>query len=781
MEDRTVRSPSSSNTAERDGSGSQKQAACLNCRKSKTRCLRNVAEDIRCKKCSQTGAECIVPDYRVGRKKGIKNKRDGLEKAVYRIEQEIKRSRTQGPDEDQSTQQLQALLSEAQGLLPTSDQPHHMSPPIEQSRIQALSSEGSQGIYIPQPPLSRPQNVARTQLEQSTHPDAQRLPVPNIFNGSRPDLWSNSVRQPVPEIGNVDGNLSVDDAENPLQLLARASDLSAPSNQTSYLSPPRFPGAVGDQQLRDFFGPFRPSLDVGVDIDPIELGLVTEEEATILFTYFHENLSHTRWGLDPLLHTPQFVRKQSAFLFTSIMAASALFMPTASAVSRRLSTHVTLLSRNLLAKRNRSPEIVLGFMINIPWMAPGEHWSDDGTCIYMASALTIAMDISLNKLIVPSPSDSLAGIQEGKPPSDCISAKKALELDGFPDVDAQSDFGRRLLRRRERIWLALFVLDRGVCLARGRSFTVPVTTIIERCDNWHKSAIADRWDGSIISSAVLRRDLAHLIAEVKKTCDSNRISGNTIAQSLQAMIEAFFNNWYATWAFAIGGMKDHSIPPYVEILVTHGRLSIYSSVINHPTAPVEVKRFFRAAGLSSALNVLRAAVQGENRLKSMPNNTSIMISFAACFAFYLSTSSTGNMSLAPSIRKLIEESADVLERLGTTPPHRNGTAALYGRHLRQVIGVPVPGAEYGHEQVQTPYPVPQSGQQSVQAYQNQHNLPQLEMSELLNFSSMSDDQINQAINNAGNELNMYVPSLPMEDQAALDWLDWFNMDINNNG
>ena len=72
MEDRSLRSPSSSNTAEKDGSASQKQAACLNCRKSKTRCLRNVAEDIRCKKCAQTGADCIVPDYRVGRKKGIK-------------------------------------------------------------------------------------------------------------------------------------------------------------------------------------------------------------------------------------------------------------------------------------------------------------------------------------------------------------------------------------------------------------------------------------------------------------------------------------------------------------------------------------------------------------------------------------------------------------------------------------------------------------------------------------------------------------------------------------
>jgi hypothetical protein len=104
------------------------------------------------------------------------------------------------------------------------------------------------------------------------------------------------------------------------------------------------------------------------------------------------------------------------------------------------------------------------------------------------------------------------------------------------------------------------------------------------------------------------------------------------------MVDNFFNQWYGKWVFAIGGnnrksvekllrpcvliwRSESSIPPYVEILVTHGRLSIYSSVINHPTAPMEVTQFFRAAALSSALNVMRASVQGESRLKSMPNNT----------------------------------------------------------------------------------------------------------------------------------------------------------------
>ena len=69
-----------------------------------------------------------------------------------------------------------------------------------------------------------------------------------------------------------------------------------------------------DAELQSFFGNLTPVLDNTADIDPIEMGLVTEEEAESLFKYFYEHLSHTRWGLDPILHTSGFVRSRSAFL-----------------------------------------------------------------------------------------------------------------------------------------------------------------------------------------------------------------------------------------------------------------------------------------------------------------------------------------------------------------------------------------------------------------------------------------------------------------------------------
>jgi hypothetical protein len=139
---------------------------------------------------------------------------------------------------------------------------------------------------------------------------------------------------------------------------------------------------------------------------------------------------------------------------------SSLFMPSAGALSRRLSNHCKTLANRVIATRCRSVEIVLAFMINVPWMFPGKHSADDDTCWYVSMATAISLDLSLHKSLVPLDSHS------SEPPinisrADCIDPKVALAMDGFHDVDVASDLGRRLLRRRERCWIALFVLERG--------------------------------------------------------------------------------------------------------------------------------------------------------------------------------------------------------------------------------------------------------------------------------------------------------------------------------
>lgn len=52
----------------------------------------------------------------------------------------------------------------------------------------------------------------------------------------------------------------------------------------------------------------------------------------------------------------------------------------------------------------------------------------------------------------------------------------------------------------------------SVCLARGRIPIVPCTSLVESCDTWHVSDIADIWDSSVTSIAVMRRDLVQFPA-----------------------------------------------------------------------------------------------------------------------------------------------------------------------------------------------------------------------------------------------------------------------------
>lgn len=272
--------------------------------------------------------------------------------------------------------------------------------------------------------------------------------------------------------------------------------------------------------------------------------------------------------------------------------------------------------------------------------------------------------------------------------------------------------------------------------------------------------------------------------------------------SIQNSIEHFFDQWHSKWDPSIGTGPDIRLPPYVEILVSHTRLSTYGGVINHPTAPVEVRRFFRTAGLSSALNVMRAAIQGEAQLRSMPNNTAIMISFAACFALTLSAYATGGSALAPSVRKLILEAAGVLERIGTVTKHRNGLSVLYGKYLRQIVRKAVNGNRAGptHPNEATParltpapvttpvaahHPQPQQPQQPQQPHQPQPQTPLAPQQQpggmveqpmlwpdTLQFSSMSGDQITDVLNQPGNGFEPSFGGLSWQDMNNFDWLPW---------
>lgn len=261
-----------------------KIAACLSCRRSKVRCEKG-ADPVRCRRCAQTGGDCVRPTFNVGRRKGVKkcvslhniiivigqhltdspssSKRKGLEKALYQVEEALKRAGpgVQGTDAGRAITELKAMLAAGgEAQLNGSMESHNKRPRLATSEPQDSSSD-----------------------EEDSPPRSRKESSLGVRRGSMI-----SQRHVKPE-----ERLAVDDAENPLQLLARASNLHLSPDSSQDQSPGGAPSlhpasSVHDddpemRQVESFFGTTHFNVDKGDDYDPIDLGLVTEEEAEMLF------------------------------------------------------------------------------------------------------------------------------------------------------------------------------------------------------------------------------------------------------------------------------------------------------------------------------------------------------------------------------------------------------------------------------------------------------------------------------------------------------------------
>lgn len=194
----------------------------------------------------------------------VASKHSGLEKAVFQIEQALKRTQL-GSDQIQNSEQsaeLRYLLERSRDLLSA-------------ERSQKRDASGSNG---------------------RRHDGSVPSPQQSLGSYETPPSQTDSrdtatVSQAVDD----DRQLNLDDAENPLQLLARTSELLSSigvagiGSAVGNLPPKSLPsrerafGSDHDSNLPVFFGRFRPRLDVGPDLDPIELGLLTLAEAEHLF------------------------------------------------------------------------------------------------------------------------------------------------------------------------------------------------------------------------------------------------------------------------------------------------------------------------------------------------------------------------------------------------------------------------------------------------------------------------------------------------------------------
>lgn len=202
------------------------------------------------------------------------SKRVGVDKALYQIEEAVRRAKSgqhQTADDDRVLGRLRSLLGDV--------------PNGEATETPFSASHESVDADLSHAALSDGGGLEHHEYEDGGGDEGE-------------DEDEDGESGTIPEfVTPTEDSPAIDDAENPLQLLARASYFQpsgdTPRQQPSMLSPHRglltrdadgADGTDGDPETQSFFTPGRVKLDVGDDIDPVCLGLVTEQEASSLFS-----------------------------------------------------------------------------------------------------------------------------------------------------------------------------------------------------------------------------------------------------------------------------------------------------------------------------------------------------------------------------------------------------------------------------------------------------------------------------------------------------------------
>ncbi|ORX38080.1 hypothetical protein BD324DRAFT_624432 [Kockovaella imperatae] len=432
-----------------------------------------------------------------------------------------------------------------------------------------------------------------------------------------------------------------------------------------------------------FFGLPRSRLDVGMDKDPISTGIIHYTEAVRLFEYYRAHLTGVRFGLDPEIYTLDYMRCRSALLFTASLAGAAKFIQGAAELSSRLSAHVQSLLQLVLEQGYRSIEIAFSFLFIAPWLAPGEHISDDPTAQYVALCINMALALHMDKNTTTDETISDAS-------SLTLSVEQILAIDGLDDISLGDPMIRRLVRSRQRMWYCMYFFDRAVAMARGRPYIAPSGKMLSECETWHTDESSLPQDTIITAIVTLYRDYGTLIEAIHLA--DERAAGINVEASIITLIDDYFSSWHAQWdlALAEAASKAGSTSPYPSIIVAQIRLSAYAMLLGSRRIRT-ASTLLRQAGRQAAIALLEQVVAHKTWIRYAHNQTVIMIAFAVSWVIkdhqegY--TPAVGNSAccIPQDHLDLINKVLDVLFLIGSQPEHRNGYGTVYSAHLRALL------------------------------------------------------------------------------------------------
>ncbi|GAA5920215.1 hypothetical protein JCM6882_003925 [Rhodosporidiobolus microsporus] len=444
--------------------------------------------------------------------------------------------------------------------------------------------------------------------------------------------------------------------ESPLAVLAHISSLKVTESTEEESGKTFLPKEKGDEAgpAEGYFatGLYQLRSDADVAFDPVNSGLLSEEQFERLVAIYFARLHPFFLHLSPSLHTPRFLRDVSPFLTTAIAYICASFDPELHHLIPTLHGHLQRLSNRVWADGLKSLEIVQAYLLLIHWTPIENDWGDDRRWGWLAQAIRIATEIKLHKTLNNATYDfyrSVTPLGEG--------AYAALR-----DTRAWS-------------WKLVFVTDIALCVSTGRTGSVQGFAASTMGSPLPAHLPPDHPDYNITALIYLNRLYAKAIIHSNNLQDSETGHEPELRQTFKAEWQRDLQAWLQAWPH---------ISPLVRLIAQHNTTILLSISLRFkgPVAPVLDECRL------SALETAKMAVswQGDGIMWSS-NLIIVNIAYAATLLLRI-TAAKGPIDT--ETRLLCIAVADVLIRIGENRSSSRTLATLHGTRIRALLSADLP-------------------------------------------------------------------------------------------
>ncbi|KAI9446852.1 fungal-specific transcription factor domain-containing protein [Lactarius indigo] len=587
--------------------------ACTVCRAAKMKCVGAEDGSQPCQRCRRTGVECIFERHRRGRKPG--SKLSEASKMLRRLEKGLNNAKLKS----------QTLESSSSSISPTD---WRMQRGDNQTR--------SPGNY----PSDLPPLNLLPQFDREDQPDRNvRPPTDEEDNESE---------------GKTDGMFPADLIRRENQRNSFFKTILNPSHEApTSLRSDRSNSTASSQAANPSV---QPSLK-----DPVAAGILDESNAKVLFDLVFLRLNPFVNLFDPALHTPDYVRSKSPFLFTVlVMAGCKFFKPESFKACQKLSYEFAF---RAFAENWKSVEVVQAFACLTYWKEP----EDTRTWIYIGLACRMAVELGLNRYVSPPPPN-------------------------------ETELQLRERRNRERTYLVLFVHDRSLSMQTGRQWMLPEDDLVRHSATWHEEGGTPLRPEDVVVAAFvqLRRiaaettDVFYLHKGIPGAAHTD-VNKEVLLRNCNGKLTQWMDTWHHEMRRANGESFHMSFLSffrlYVRLFLNSFGIQAAMSPSSRTTPSVQA---LSACYTSAKENLLIVSndFASMSMLRYGQDSITVMTAYSAVFLLKLLRSSKTLAELhegaTNEIHTIISKTADAYEEASHLSVACTG-AAYHARFLRELV------------------------------------------------------------------------------------------------